>query len=268
MDNTLIVCIRGFSTQMLAKLKKKFISARVKFRHSFGKNLSTRSGIFWAYVHYNLFDHVFLRILWTNFSEISQGVSRSNQPTQTRLKKYKTAGLKTVVNLRGWDNYAHYFFEERACKYLDLKLINYKLRARNAPTKEEIFGFLKIVKSAEKPFLLHCKSGADRAGLASVLYLMEFEGASVETAMKQLSFRHIHLDFTQTGVIDYFFKTYEMRMKQEKIEFLHWVTSEYDAIILQNAFDKRLPIKEALDHMSKVKSIAGVDCKGSINEPH
>ncbi len=236
---------------MLAKLKKKYISARVKLRHSFGKNLSTRSGVFWAYVHYNLFDHVFLRVLWTNFSEIAQGVSRSNQPTQKRLKSYKKSGLKTVVNLRGWDNYAHYFFEERACNYLDLKLINFKLRARNAPTEDEIIGFLKVIERAEKPFLLHCKSGADRAGLASTLYLMEFEGVSVETAMKQLSFRHIHLDFTETGVIDYFFRTYKTRLEKGNIEFLDWVQYEYDALTLQSAFDKRLPVKEALEQMRK-----------------
>ena len=238
---------------MLARLKKKYISVRVKFRHSFGKNLSTPYGVFWAYVHYNMFDHVFLRVLWTNFSEISQGVSRSNQPTQRRLKKYKTAGLKTVVNLRGWDNYAHYFFEERTCNCLGLNLINYKLRARNAPTKEEIIGFLDVVKSVEKPLLLHCKSGADRAGLASTLYLMEIEGASVEAAMKQLSFRHIHLDFTETGVIDYFFRAYEFRIKEEKIAFLDWLTSEYDATVLQSAFDKRLSLKEALEQMRSAK---------------
>jgi len=236
---------------MLARLKKKYNLVRVKLRHSFGKNLSTRTGIFWAYVHYNLFDHVFLRVLWTNFSEVSEGVSRSNQPTQRRLEKYKAMGLKTVVNLRGWDNYAHYFFEERSCKYLGIKLINHKLRARNAPTKEEIIGFLNIVKSAEKPFLLHCKSGADRAGLASALYLMEIEGASVETAMKQLSLRHIHLDFTETGVIDYFLRAYEIRAKEEKIAFLDWLTSEYNANALQSAFDKRLPLELALEQMGK-----------------
>ena len=234
---------------MLGKLRDKYNAYRLKFRHSFGKDLTTPSGNFWAYVHYNLFDHAFLRIFWTNLAEITQGVSRSNQPTEKRLKRYKEAGLKTVINLRGWDNYAHYFLEERACKSLGIDLINFKLRARNAPSIEEINGFLSITKSAEKPILMHCKSGADRAGLASALYLLVHEGVPVEKAMKQLTIRHIHLDFTHTGVLDYFLQTYEQRLKFNNITFLEWVNSEYDAVTLQAAFDNSLPIADAMEKM-------------------
>jgi len=220
-----------------------------KLRRAFGKDLETPSGRFWARIHYHLFDHAFLRVFWTNHKEIAPGVFRSNQPTEWRFISYHAKGLRSVLNLRGWDVYAHYQYEERICRKLGMRLENIKLNARNAPQSEDINAVVDCLGKMEKPLLFHCKSGADRAGLVSAIYLMVYEGVSVQEAMKQLSFRHVHVDFTATGVLDYFLWTFEERLNLGNIAFLDWVNSEYDPETLQEAFEKRRPLAETLESM-------------------
>ena len=227
-----------------------------KLRRAFGKDLETPSGRFWARIHYHLFDHAFLRVFWTNHNEIAPGVFRSNQPTERRFISYHAKGLRSVLNLRGWDVYAHYQYEERMCQKLGMRLENIKLNARNAPQSAAINAVVDCLGKMEKPLLFHCKSGADRAGLVSAIYLMVYEGVSVQEAMKQLSFRHVHLDFTATGVLDYFLWTFEERLNHGNIAFLDWVNSEYDPATLQEAFEKRRPVAETLESMRQANLAA------------
>jgi len=227
-----------------------------KLRRAFGKDLETPSGRFWARIHYHLFDHAFLRVFWTNHKEIAPGVFRSNQPTEWRFISYHAKGLRSVLNLRGWDVYAHYQYEERICRKLGMRLENIKLNARNAPQSEDINAIVDCLGKMEKPLLFHCKSGADRAGLVSAIYLMVYEGVSVQEAMKQLSFRHVHVDFTATGVLDYFLWTFEERLNLGNIAFLDWVNSEYDPETLQEAFEKRRPLAETLESMRQANLAA------------
>ena len=58
------------------------------------------------------------------------------------------------------------------------------------------------------PALIHCKSGADRAGLAAGLALM-FEGGSAAEALGQLALRFGHFSRAPTGVLDAFFLHYQ-----------------------------------------------------------
>ena len=240
-------------------LKKSYDNIKMldsKLRRAFGKDLETPSGRFWARIHYHLFDHAFLRVFWTNHKEIAPGVFRSNQPTEWRFISYHAKGLRSVLNLRGWDVYAHYQYEERICQKLGMRLENIKLNARNAPQSADINAVVDCLGKMEKPLLFHCKSGADRAGLVSAIYLMVYEGVSVQEAMKQLSFRHVHLDFTATGVLDYFLRTFEERLNHGNIAFLDWVNSEYDPATLQEAFEKRRPLAETLESMRQANLAA------------
>ena len=96
-----------------------------------------------------------------------------------------------------------------------------------------------------KPFVLHCKSGADRAGLVSAMYLIVQKKLSVTEAKKQLSFKYLHLDFTKTGILDYIFDVFSQRLKIENIDFLDWIKQEYNAEILNSSFKSRIDWKTA-----------------------
>ena len=222
-----------------------------KLRRAFGKDIESTSGRFWARVHYHLFDHAFLRVFWTNYAEIAPGVFRSNQPTEARFKRYHALGLKSVVNLRGADVYAHYKYEERICNELELGLTNRKLSARNAPQTSVINEVIDILARVPKPVLFHCKSGADRAGFVSAIYLMEFEGKTVQEAQKQLSVRFFHLDFTATGILDYILWVFEERCKISEVDFKEWMNKEYNPEIIQSCFNQRRPLQKALDLLAK-----------------
>ena len=60
----------------------------------------------------------------------------------------------------------------------------------------------------DKQIILHCKSGADRAGFVAALYLIVHEGRSVDEALRQLSARYGHFRFSKTGILDAFFERY------------------------------------------------------------
>jgi protein tyrosine/serine phosphatase len=67
---------------------------------------------------------------------------------------------------------------------------------------------IALMEKADKPLLIHCKDGADRAGLASALYLAIVKRVDPKMAEAQLSFRygHISLPFIPEYAMD---RTYE-----------------------------------------------------------
>ena len=83
---------------------------------------------------------------------------------------------------------------------------------------------------------MHCKSGADRAGLMSALYLILNKNIRVEEAKKQLSFKYLHIKYAKTGILDEFFEKYLKDNKKNKIKFLDWVKKKYDADKLKSSF--------------------------------
>jgi len=221
---------------MLSKLYHWLDDRERRLRHSFGKDISTPAARRKSTLHYHLFDHAALRTVWTNFDEVAPEVYRSNQPTHGRFVKYRDMGLKSVLNLRGEDSFAHFLFERESCEALGLTLHNAKLWARRAPERENVLRVIELFRSIEKPFLMHCKSGADRAGFASAMYLMVIEGRPVEEAKKHLSLRYIHLKSTRTGVLDRILDVYALRNARAPISFEHWIATEYDNRAIQDAF--------------------------------
>jgi len=183
-------------------------------------------------------DHEILRIYWHNFAQIAPDVYRSNHPTRERFEKYAQFGIKTIVNLRGENRFAHFKFEVEACHDLELELINISLSARKAATRERMLELVDLLTNISPPFLLHCKSGADRTGLASAMYLMLVHGVPVEQAKRQLTIRHVHLNFTQTGILDYIIWLYQKRQNQGSIGFRDWIEFEYDPVQISADFEK------------------------------
>lgn len=225
-------------------------------RRKFGTNISTQPARAFSHLHYELFDHAILRRFWTNFAEIAPGVFRSNQPGFRRFKAYQARGIRSVINLRGPDKYAHYLFEREHCEALGLKLHDAKLWARAAATRERILAVIDTMRAVERPFVMHCKSGADRAGFASAIYLMVFEDVPPQEAIKQLSFRHLHIRASKTGVLDYILEVYASRNAQAPVGFEEWVREEYDQKAIQADFDARVPVDHRRYALSRVSGEA------------
>lgn len=212
-----------------------------RMRYAFGDDITDPVQRRLSYVHFYLLDHAILRTFWHNHAEIAPGVFRSNQPTHRRFARYARDGLRTVINLRGEDRRAHYLFEEESCRRLGLTLVNAKLWARNAPPAENLLAAIEALRTARKPVLFHCKSGADRTGIIGAFYMIVFEGKTVAEARPQLGLRYLHLKSTKTGVQDYILDVYEARQAHGAIGVEDWLRREYDPQAVQHGFDTRRP---------------------------
>ncbi len=196
-----------------------------------------------ARIYMNWFDHGILRVFWTNFHEIAPGAFRSNNPTRERFEKMRDMGIQTVVNLRGVSNSAHYLTELQICEDLGLTLIDRPLKARHTAKRENILELIETFRTLERPFVMHCKSGADRAGFASAIYLMVMCDTPVQEARRMLSVKYVHLKFTKTGILDYLLRTYQARNARDAISFENWIAAEYNDQDIQTAFDQKKAIE-------------------------
>ena len=212
-----------------------------QLRRSFGRDLSTPLGRFFAGLNYYVMDHAILRVFWTNFFEVAPGVYRSNQPTHARFRRYRDLGVRSVINLRGEEDYPHFHLARQSVEELGMSLHVAKLWARNAPKHQRILAVIEKLRTVERPLLFHCKSGADRAGFVAAMYMIVFEGKSVEEARSMLSLRFIHLKWTKTGVQDYILDVFEARQSLGKIDFEPWITREYSSTKIQAGWDTRAP---------------------------
>ncbi|MHC9236469.1 tyrosine-protein phosphatase [Pseudooceanicola sp. 502str34] len=209
-----------------------------ELRRSYNTDLSTPENRRRAEIYNLWFDHAVLRCVWTNFFQISPGVWRSNHPTRKRFAKMKAMGIRTVLNLRGSGTQAHYLTEAETCEQLGLKLISTRLYARKAASRTELLALIAALREIEPPFVMHCKSGADRAGFASAVYLMVVEGRPVEEARRMLSVKYVHFRWTKTGVLDHILDLYAARNAHRAISFEEWVATEYDQEAAQASFEK------------------------------
>ena len=130
-----------------------------------------------------------------NFAPVVAGeVYRSNQATAARLARYRDSyGIRTVLNLRGASPGSDWYDEEvRAAAALGMTLIDFPLSASRELTETQIRDLTRILRDAPKPLLIHCRSGADRTGLASVIYQAVIKGMDEDRAESQLSLRFGH----------------------------------------------------------------------------
>ena len=135
----------------------------------------------------------FLRVAWTNEGQVVDGLLRSNNPTQARYEDYAARGIRTVLNLRNDTHLAPPKLSEDTCKRLGMTYVSFPMAPRRAPTRQELLDLIALFPTLEKPILMHCKSGADRTGLASVIWLLTQENTSLNDAKAELSVKYLHL---------------------------------------------------------------------------
>jgi len=217
-------------------LKLSLLALQNRLTAAIGTDISTPSARRAAWWHFQLMDHAFLRVWWKNLGQIGPGVWRSNQPSTGDLERLAKMGLKTVVNLRGATQQSFYLFEAEACQRLGLTLIDLNLSARQAPPRSKLLKLIEILDTAEAPLLIHCKSGADRTGLAAAIWRMEKAGETAAAAAKELSLRYIHLQRTSTGVMDQVIRSYAAEGEAQGKSFRDWVEQDYDSVRVQAQF--------------------------------
>ena len=189
-----------------------------------------------SYADMLLVDHGIFRLLYLNAHEISRGVWRAAQPAPHNIRSMARKGVRTVVNLRGPRMCGSYWLERQACAQAGVKLVDFTVYSRGAPSREDIHRAAELFRTVDYPILMHCKSGADRAGLMSVLYKHLHEGEPIAKAKEQLSLRFGHIRQADTGILDYFFERYLADNEMRPMPFREWVDTVYDADELRASF--------------------------------
>ena len=181
-------------------------------------------------------DHAVFRTVWDNFAEVVPGkLYRSNHPTPARLSRLAHRHrLRTLINLRGHRQCGSDALSREAAARLGLRHIDMAFESRGAPHRDRILRFADIYRTLDAPALMHCKSGADRAGLAAGLAVL-LEGGTAAQALRQLSWRYGHFSRSRTGVLDAFFRRYGAEA-EGRVPFLQWVERGYDEAALRRDF--------------------------------
>jgi protein tyrosine/serine phosphatase len=188
-------------------------------------DLSTPGGRRKTYLDYLWNDHAYLRLGFQNAHWISDELVRTNQPWPHQLAAWKARGVKTIVNLRGGFDASFHALEKDACERLGLQMVDFTITSREVPSRDRVLGAKRLFETIAYPALMHCKSGADRAGIMSVFYMHFRKGKTIREALDQLNLRYLHVKQGKTGVLDYTFERYLAEGEPAGMTFLEWVRS-------------------------------------------
>ena len=170
------------------------------------------------------------RGLWTaNLREVVPGrLWRSAQMSPDSVAELvREKGIRLVINLRKEDpgNVQH-DREEDACRAAGAQFVTVPLSPKHLPPPDRLRELLEVYDKGPYPALVHCRSGADRAGLASVLYLVAQAGRPLDEAVgSELSWHTGHLPIGDGRGVDEFLDLY--RRTSGGRDLRTWILEEY-----------------------------------------
>ncbi|HZW34628.1 MAG TPA: tyrosine-protein phosphatase [Isosphaeraceae bacterium] len=161
-------------------------------------------------------------------------VIRSAQPT-TRLPEWiRTHQLRAILNLRGGSPADWWYTAEvRAAEAGHVAFYDLPLSATRRPSRRELLRLIDTLNSCPYPLLIHCKSGADRTGLVTAIYLMIQRGQSPERAKQAFALEHGHIPLGGTEhlhepIDEYAAWLAARRLPHTPERFRDWVKSHYE----------------------------------------
>ncbi|WP_145266420.1 tyrosine-protein phosphatase [Tautonia plasticadhaerens] len=152
-----------------------------------------------------------------NVGEVAPGrVYRCSQPKGNLDALLASLRPGSILNLRG-GSYADdwYLAEVRASDRLGIDFYDFPMEATRRPSRSELLTLIDVIDRCRYPLLIHCKSGADRTGLASALALMLLEGRPPDRAREQFSISYGHVPIGGPE-----------RLHEPLIEYEQWLSAE------------------------------------------
>lgn len=130
----------------------------------------------------------------SNFHAVVEGAFyRSAQPSMEQLARWcEELGLATVVVLRDDSNPELYREEATTVEAAGARFVHLPISDRALPERLGLLEIVRTIETAPQPILMHCRAGADRTGLVSVMAAMALGGQTYERARDQLSMRFLH----------------------------------------------------------------------------
>ena len=116
----------------------------------------------------------------SNLHRISPMLYRSEQPTALGMRNLEKLGIRTVINLRAFNDDAD------KVKGTSLRTARVKILTWRIDDKHVIEVMRMLKETANGPFLIHCQHGADRTGLMSAMYRVLEQDWAPEDALSEL----------------------------------------------------------------------------------
>jgi protein tyrosine phosphatase (PTP) superfamily phosphohydrolase (DUF442 family) len=182
-----------------------------------------------------------------NFAAVdAYRVYRSAQPTGELERWIRDYGIKSILNLRGGTTADPWYKAEvRAADAHGVSFYDLPLSATRRPNRRELELLIGVLADCPYPLLIHCKSGADRTGLASALYLMMQKGETPQEAENAFSLQFGHVPLFGTEHLHEPLDEYASWLKARQLahlpeRFRSWVETEYRA---PDPHQDRLPLE-------------------------
>jgi len=183
-------------------------------------------------------DHAILRRLLPNAAEIGPGVIRRSQPEPRDIRSLQEKGLSRVITLRGENpGQPFYDFEHEVCEALGIDFHVFDFFPGGPPVATDLLRFLDLVTTASGSVMFHCKTGADRTGLAAAMYVLASSGNDIAAARRQLSWKFFHVRTRRMGIFDYVIDRFEKDHLATGIDVLDWIATLYDPAAFQREYE-------------------------------
>ena len=194
-------------------------------------DLKTPWGRAIAWLYAMLVEHNFTNVIRFNFHRISEEAFRSSQPTMWQMRRMvKKYGIKTIINLKGANaKSAYWAFEREQCEKLGIRLVDVAIFSRSIPDAARIRRAKEVFESVEYPIWIHCKAGADRAGIYSTLYQYFRKHIPIEETDQLRLWPFGHIRHSSAGKIDYYLRLYtDFHQTHPDVGLLEWAETVAD----------------------------------------
>lgn len=167
---------------------------------TFGNSVDNRLNLFGCYVHFYFFDHGWIRAIYDNYFVVDEKLHRSSHPSYSTLKKAASLGITQVISLRHPGKISYQLLEEIWTDRLGLKFISYSMSASDISDPSTYLNILDQINNNRGKTLIHCKSGADRSGLVSALYLLNQSVPQIQKSLRMLNWKFGHFGLGKKAI--------------------------------------------------------------------
>ena len=116
-----------------------------------------------------------------NLHRITPTLYRSEQPSALGMRNLEKLGIRTVINLRAFND------DEDEVRGTRLRTQRTRILTWRVDDRH-VIEVMRMLKDADNgPFLIHCQHGADRTGLMSAMYRILEQGWKPEDALAELT---------------------------------------------------------------------------------
>ncbi len=169
-----------------------------------------------------------------NLGVVDSGrVYRCAQPGPNLEATVEALGIRSILNLRGGSLEDEFYRTEvEVADRLQLSFYDLPMSATHRPSRTEILRLLDVLDHCEYPLLIHCKSGADRTGLATTLYRLQKRGEDPLSAEDGFSLIYGHVPLFGPERLHEPIGEYNEWLTRNHLphtpsRFRHWVTWDY-----------------------------------------